>query len=170
VHLDNWIDHIQQHASHRLPDHLSVLAKFVVRTNGFYLGEERILVCAVPDHQVYDLLRRFPRHARSLPGLHQHAGSQISVIASEQMALLTANRKAVPLVSFRPFRRTSLAIWAEIDFRADHLQRVNQGLKRIGARAEKRTFLIRPVDLISANPHAVVVFGLKQTDFDLSIA
>src|SRR5947207_12421863 len=86
------------------------------------------------------------------------------------MTLMTANGKAVPLVSFRPFQRTGLMICAEIDFGADHLQRVDQGLKCIGARAEKRALPVRPVDLISANPHAVVVFRLKQTNFDLSIA
>jgi len=34
----------------------------MIRTNELYLGEDRILLRSMPDHQVYNLLRRFPRH------------------------------------------------------------------------------------------------------------
>jgi len=39
VQFNDWIDDIQQHASHRLSDHPFILLKFIVRTNGLYLGE-----------------------------------------------------------------------------------------------------------------------------------
>src|SRR5262249_54501114 len=66
VQFNYWIDDIQQHASHGLPDHSFIFLKFMIRTNGLYLGEDRILLRAMLDHQVDDLLRRFPGHLRLL--------------------------------------------------------------------------------------------------------
>jgi hypothetical protein len=66
VQFNDWIDDIQQHASHRLSDHSFIRLKFIVGTNGLYLGEDRILLRSMLDHQVDDLLRRFPGHRRLL--------------------------------------------------------------------------------------------------------
>src|SRR5262249_12544180 len=66
VQFNYWIDDIQQHASHGLPDHSFIFLKFMIRTNGLYLGEDRILPRSMLDHQVDDLLRRFPGHLRLL--------------------------------------------------------------------------------------------------------
>jgi hypothetical protein len=66
VQFNDWIDDIQQHASHRLSDHSFILLKFIVGTNGLYLGEDRILLRSMLDHQVDNLLCRFPGHRRLL--------------------------------------------------------------------------------------------------------
>ena len=49
-----------------------------------------------------------------------------------------------------------------IDLGTDHLQCDDQCLKRIDATREIRPFLAWPVDLISADPHALIVFWLEQ--------
>ena len=62
VQFNDWIDDIQQHASHRLADHSFISLKFTIRTNGLYLGEDRILLRAMLDHQIDNLLRRLTGH------------------------------------------------------------------------------------------------------------
>jgi hypothetical protein len=62
IQFNYWIDDIQQHASHRLADHSFISLKFTIRTNGLYLGEDRILLRAMLDHQVDNLLRRLTGH------------------------------------------------------------------------------------------------------------
>src|SRR5262245_18327608 len=91
--------------------------------------------------------------------------SQVRVVAGKQIAQITADRKAIPSVSFQPLQRTSLMIRTCIDLGTDHLQCENQGLKRIDAAREIRPFLARPVDLISADPHVLIVFWLEQTNW-----
>ncbi len=43
------------------------LLKFMIRTNGLYLGEDRILLRSMLDHQADNLLRRFPGYL-PIPG------------------------------------------------------------------------------------------------------
>src|SRR5215471_8794609 len=88
--------------------------------------------------------------------------SQVRVIADKQVAQITADRKAIPPISFEPLQRTSLMIRTCIDLGTDHLQCDDQYLKRIDATREIRPFLAWPVDLISADPHALIVFWLEQ--------
>ena len=90
--------------------------------------------------------------------------SQVRVIADKQVAQITADRKAIPSISFEPLQRTSLMIRTCIYLCTDHLQCENQCLKRIGAAREMRPFLTWPVDLIPADPHAFIVFWLEQTN------
>lgn len=90
--------------------------------------------------------------------------SQVRVIADKQVAQITADRKAIPSISFNPLQRTSLMIRTCIYLCTDHLQYENQCLKRIGAARKCDPFLTWPVDLISADPHAFIVFWLKQTN------
>jgi len=96
--------------------------------------------------------------------------SQVRVIADEQVAQITADRKAIPSISFGPLQRTSLVIGTCIDLGTDHLQRENQRLKRIDAAREIRPFLAWSVDLVAADPHAFIVFGLEQTNWYFGVA
>lgn len=89
---------------------------------------------------------------------------QARVIADKQVAQITADRKAISSISFKPLQRTSLMIRTCIYLCTDHLQRENHCLKRIDAAREMRSFLAWPVDLISADPHAFIVFWLEQTN------
>jgi len=59
--------------------------------------------------------------------------SQVRVIADKQVAQITADRKALPPISFKPLQRTSLMIRTCIDLGTDHLQCENQRLTRIDA-------------------------------------
>jgi hypothetical protein len=96
--------------------------------------------------------------------------SQIPVIANKQVAQVTADRKAIASISFEPLQRTSLMMRTCIDLGTDHLQCENQRLKRIDAAREIRPFLAWPVDLISADPHAVIVFRLEQANWYFGVA
>jgi len=90
--------------------------------------------------------------------------SQIPVIADKEVTQITADRKAVPSISFEPLQRTSLMMRTCIELGTDHLQCENQRLKRIDAAREMRPFLAWPLDLVSADPHAFIVFRLEQTN------
>jgi hypothetical protein len=71
--------------------------------------------------------------------------SQVRVIADKQVAQITADRKAIPSISFKPLQRTSLMIRTCIYLCTDHLQCENQCLKRIGA--------ARKCDLFASRSH-----------------
>ena len=96
--------------------------------------------------------------------------SQVRVISDKQVAQITADRKAIPSISFGPLQRTSLMIRTRVYLGTDHLQCENQRLKRIDAASEMRSFLAWPVDLISADPHALIVFWMQQTNWYLCVA
>src|SRR5215470_13195908 len=90
--------------------------------------------------------------------------SQVRVIADKQVAQITADRKAISSISFEPLQRTSLMMRTCIDLGTDHLQCENQCLKRIDAAREMRPFLAWPLDLVSADPHAFIVFWPEQAE------
>jgi hypothetical protein len=62
--------------------------------------------------------------------------SQVRVIADKQVAQITADRKAIPSILFKPRQRTSLMIRTCIYLCTDHLQCENQCLKRIAPPAK----------------------------------
>jgi len=90
--------------------------------------------------------------------------SQVRVVADKQVAQITADRKAIASISFEPLQRTSLMIRTRVYLGTDHLQCENQRLKRIDAARKMRPFLAWSVDLVSADPHAVIVLWLEQTN------
>jgi hypothetical protein len=91
--------------------------------------------------------------------------SQVRVVADKQVAQIKADREAIPSISFDPLQRTSLMMRTRLYLGTDHLQCENQRLKRIDAAGEMRPFLAWPVNLISADPHALIVFRLEQTNW-----
>ena len=58
VQFNYWIDDIQQHASHRLSDHSFIFLKFIVGTNGLYLGEDAIFLRSMLYRQLQALDRK----------------------------------------------------------------------------------------------------------------
>jgi hypothetical protein len=63
---------------------------------------------------------------------------QARVIADKQVAQITADRKAISSISFKPLQRTSLMIRTCIYLCNDHLQRESHCLKRNDAAREMR--------------------------------
>jgi len=106
----------------------------------------------------------------SRPGGHARPLQISPVIAHQQVPDIAGDREAVALPRREPVELPRPMIGAGVDFRADHLQGDQQGLRGVGAGAPACGLFRGPVDFKPADPVDGGFLRRKDTDRYLDIS